>query len=91
MLVTILSGAATLFIGYLHWQERHNHPLIVNGLGLILGGAIGNLIDRSRIFFVESYTPVSVFGYANPNTGSISNSECSIDPSKIAVIMERVF
>ena len=54
MLVTILSGAATLFIGYLHWQERHNHPLIVNGVGLILGGAIGNLIDRSRIFFVES-------------------------------------
>jgi len=61
MLVTILSGAATLFIGYLHWQERHNHPLIVNGLGLILGGAIGNLIDRSRIFFVESYEGVVDF------------------------------
>ena len=61
MLVTILSGAATLFIGYLHWQERHNHPLIVNGLGLILGGAIGNLIDRSRIFFVESYGGVVDF------------------------------
>ena len=61
MLVTILSGAATLFIGYLHWQERHNYPLIVNGLGLILGGAIGNLIDRSRIFFVESYEGVVDF------------------------------
>ena len=61
MLVTILSGVATLFIGYLHWQERYNHPLIVNGLGLILGGAIGNLIDRSRIFFVESYEGVVDF------------------------------
>ena len=61
MLVTILSCAATLFIGYLHWQERHNHPLIINGLGLILGGAIGNLIDRSQIFFVESYGGVVDF------------------------------
>ena len=61
MLVTILSGAATLFIGYLHWQERHNHPLIVNGLGLILGGAIGNLIDRSAIFFSKHYEGVVDF------------------------------
>jgi signal peptidase II len=61
MIVTILSYAATIFIGYLHWQERHNHPLIVNGLGFILGGAIGNLIDRSRIFFVESYEGVVDF------------------------------
>ena len=57
----ILSLFATLFIGHYYWAERHNHPLIVNGLGLILGGAIGNLIDRSRIFFVESYEGVVDF------------------------------
>ena len=48
MLVALLSFAATIFIMFLHWQERNNHPLIVNGLGFILGGAIGNLIDRIR-------------------------------------------
>ena len=50
-LVTVLSFAATIFIVYIHWQERFNHPLIVTGLTLILGGAIGNLIDRSAIFW----------------------------------------
>ena len=61
MLVTILSFAATLFIAYFHWKERFNHPLIVTGLALILGGAIGNLIDRSQIFFVSNYKGVVDF------------------------------
>jgi signal peptidase II len=61
MIVAILSIVATLFIAYMHWQERKNHPLIVIGLGLILGGAIGNLIDRSSIFFSKHYEGVVDF------------------------------
>ena len=61
IVVTILSFAATLFIAYFHWRERFNHPLIVTGLALILGGAIGNLIDRSTIFFVQNYEGVVDF------------------------------
>ena len=58
---TILSIAATLFIAYFHLQERFYHPLIVTRLALILGGAIGNLIDRSAIFFSEHYQGVVDF------------------------------
>ena len=61
IVVTILSFTATLLIAYFHWQERFNHPLIVIGLSLILGGAIGNLIDRSTIFFSEHYQGVVDF------------------------------
>ena len=61
MIVAILSIIATIFIAYLHWQERNNHPLIVIGLGLILGGAIGKLIDRSSVFFTQHYTGVVDF------------------------------
>ncbi len=61
IIVVFLSIIATLFIAYLHWQERNNHPLISIGLGLILGGAIGNLIDRSSIFFVQNYEGVIDF------------------------------
>ena len=57
----ILSFFATLLIAYYHWNERKNHPLIVIGLGLIFGGAIGNLIDRMKIFFVENYEGVIDF------------------------------
>ena len=61
IVVTILSFVATLFIAYFHWRERFNHPFIVTGLALILGGAIGNLIDRSTIFFVQNYEGVVDF------------------------------
>ena len=61
ILVTFLSIIATVFIAYMHWQERNNHPLVINSLGLILGGAIGNLIDRSYIFFSETYNGVVDF------------------------------
>ena len=61
IVVTILSLIATLFIAYFHWQERFSHPLIVTSLSLILGGAIGNFIDRSMIFFSEHYMGVVDF------------------------------
>lgn len=61
VVVTLLSCAATLFVAYLHWSERYNHPLIVNSLSLILGGAVGNLIDRSYIFFSTPYSGVIDF------------------------------
>ena len=68
ILLVILSIFATLYIAYLHWNERNNHPLIFYSLSLILGGAVGNLIDRSYIFFVENYLGVVDFidiGYKN--------------------------
>ena len=61
IIVTLLSIAATILIAYLHWQERNNHPMIMYGLSLILGGAIGNLIDRSNIFFSATYGGVVDF------------------------------
>ena len=61
MLVALLSFAATIFIAFVHFQERNNHPLIVHGLGFVLGGAIGNLIDRSYIFFAGPYEGVVDF------------------------------
>ena len=61
VIVTLLSFGATLFIAYYHWQERFNHPLIVTGFSLILGGAIGNLIDRSTILYTEYYEGVVDF------------------------------
>ena len=43
LIMTILLTG--FIIGFL-WKEKNGHPLIKYGLALILGGAIGNLIDR---------------------------------------------
>ena len=61
VLAVSLSILATIFIAYLHWRDRNNNPMIVNSFGLILGGAIGNMIDRSHIFFSEIYSGVIDF------------------------------
>ena len=61
MLITVLSIFATIFIGYIHWQEQNGHVLLVLAFSFILGGAIGNLIDRSSVFFVENYVGVVDF------------------------------
>ena len=66
--ITILSFFATLFICYYLWIEKNNHPLISYGLSMILGGAIGNLIDRSTIFFTEYYE--GVIDFINIGIGS---------------------
>ena len=42
IMTIILTG---FIVGFL-WKEKNGHPLIKYGLALILGGAIGNLIDR---------------------------------------------
>ncbi len=45
-LITGLSIIAAVLILYYFFRERENHVLIRLSLALVLGGAIGNLIDR---------------------------------------------
>lgn len=43
---TILSAIATILIVYFFYQERSSPPGVRISLALVLGGAVGNLIDR---------------------------------------------
>ena len=38
--------AVVVAIGLVWWLARARHWLVIAGLGLVLGGAVGNLIDR---------------------------------------------
>lgn len=42
----LLGGTAVAVVGLFVWLMRASRPLVTLGLGAILGGAIGNLIDR---------------------------------------------
>lgn len=37
------------------WLRREKHPVDVAALGLVLGGAIGNIIDRARFGYVVDF------------------------------------
>lgn len=45
----VLSGVAiAVCIGLFTWLRRTDRPFIGWGIGLVMGGAIGNVIDRAR-------------------------------------------
>jgi signal peptidase II len=40
--------AALIVLGLVYWLRRVSHPLLAIAIGLVIGGAIGNVIDRLR-------------------------------------------
>jgi signal peptidase II len=67
---TALMAIATIVIYYRfpYW----NHPLLKIGLGLMLGGAIGNLIDRLRLGYVVDFIDFRVWPVFNIADSAIS-------------------
>ena len=58
--------AAVGFIYYLLTTADHGDRFFICGLGLILGGALGNLIDRKRFGFVVDFLDFYVGDYHRP-------------------------
>jgi signal peptidase II len=58
LVTTALAGLALLGIGFYARQVHHHEKMARFGLSLILGGAIGNLIDRVRMGYVLDYVDV---------------------------------
>jgi signal peptidase II len=58
VLTTALAAVALVGIGLYARHVHHRERLARAGLSLILGGAIGNLIDRLRVGYVLDYVDV---------------------------------
>jgi signal peptidase II len=62
-LFILLASVAVCVIFYFYKNTNKTHPFLASGFALILGGAIGNLIDRIRFgkvvdfldFYIRSY------------------------------------
>ncbi|MBA7685269.1 MAG: signal peptidase II [Calditrichaeota bacterium] len=62
-LFTVLSIVATILILFYFFRERANHLGVRISLALILGGAVGNLIDRLVFGRVVDFLDFGVGGY----------------------------
>ena len=63
----ILSGLAiAVVVGLLFWLRQAEGWRSVTALGLVIGGAIGNVIDRFRFGAVVDFLDVHVAGYHWP-------------------------
>jgi signal peptidase II len=58
--------AAVIVVGLLIWLRKAQGPLIVAGIGLVIGGAIGNVIDRLRFGGVVDFLDFHVGGWHWP-------------------------
>ena len=63
----ILAGfAAAVCVGMGIWLSRARTGLLATGLGLVIGGAVGNVIDRLRFQAVIDFIDLHVAGYHWP-------------------------
>jgi signal peptidase II len=63
MAFTAVMVIATIVIYYRY--PYWGHPVLKTGLGLVLGGAVGNLIDRLRLGFVVDFIDFRVWPVFN--------------------------
>lgn len=63
--------ATVLFIGLMRSTMR-THPLVPVAVGLVLGGAIGNLLDRMRLGYVVDFAAVGTFPRFNVADSAIT-------------------
>ena len=72
----VLSCIAILIIfGLLWWLTRITNLIMGCGLGLILGGAVGNLIDRLRFGAVVDFLDFYLAGYHWP---TFNIADCAV-------------
>lgn len=76
LLVTSTLGLAAIFLYYLY--PPMDHGMIRVALGMQLGGAIGNLIDRWRLGAVTDFVDVGGFPTFNVADAAISTSIVAI-------------
>jgi signal peptidase II len=62
-LLVLLTGAIALFVAIWMWREKRRDDVI--GLGLVLGGALGNILDRVRFGYVVDFLDLH-FGDIRP-------------------------
>lgn len=63
----ILTGVtATITLILIIWLTRAHYAPLVYGLGAVIGGAVGNIIDRIRFGAVADFLDFHLYGYHWP-------------------------
>ncbi len=85
--LAVTIAAIVLIIHYIRGSEE-KEPVLIISLALILGGAVGNLIDRVRLGEVIDFLDVSVSSYHWP-AFNVADSAISVGAVMILFTMFR--
>ncbi len=73
----ILTGLAiAVVLGLLYWLRQAEGWCTVAGLGLVIGGALGNVIDRIRFGAVVDFLDFHIAGYHWPTFNVADSAIC---------------
>ena len=85
LLATVVSVVIAVWL----WRLRHEGPLVLMaGLSLVLGGAIGNLVDRARLGYVTDFIQVWFGNWAFP---SFNVADSAISVGAALLIIDALF
>lgn len=86
--VALAAAISAMIAGWL-WRIRMEGPLVLMaGLALVLGGAIGNLIDRARLGYVTDFIQVWFGNWAFP---SFNVADSAISVGAALLIIDALF
>jgi len=84
-----LASAVSVMITVWLWRIRHDGPVVlVAGLALVLGGAVGNLIDRLMLGYVTDFIQVWFGDWAFP---SFNVADSAISVGAVLLIIDAFF
>jgi signal peptidase II len=79
---------AIAVIGYLYWRNRDNGSLLLKfSFGLVVGGALGNLIDRFRLSYVIDFIHFHIPGVFEFAVFNIADSAISVGVVLLAFLL----
>ena len=86
---TMLAAVVSAVIGTWLWRARHKAPLpLAAGLSLVLGGAVGNLVDRVRHGYVTDFIQVWFGNWPFP---SFNIADAAISVGAALLIIDSLF
>ncbi len=85
VLATVVSGVISVWL----WRIRHEgQAVLAAGLALVLGGAVGNLIDRATLGYVTDFIQVWFGNWAFP---SFNVADAGISVGAALLIIDALF
>lgn len=69
----LIALALALCIGLLWWAAKAKGPFLGTATGLVIGGALGNAIDRARHGAVADFLNMSCCGFDNPFSFNVAD------------------
>lgn len=88
LFIALALGISTVIVVWL-WRLRTSRQMVLSaGLALVLGGAIGNVVDRIRVGYVVDFVQVLIAGWPFP---SFNVADSAITVGAVLLIADALF